>query len=203
MSSSIRMRERETKVASSAIRSGQRRGVRSSRPCVVSTCIAEFYGALYGFAFSLSRSHEEAADLTQQTFFVLVKQQTQIRDFTKIRSWLFTTLRRQFLRNLCSLDCEVELKPEHEQALAVESTALRSTDASLVLHALERVDVRYRDPLELFYIRELSYKEIADLLQVPIGTVMSRLARGKERLRSVLGPADDMTKQLRKPRTAH
>jgi len=59
-------------------------------------------------------------------------------------------------------------------------------DAGIVLDALLRIDVRYRTPVELFYLSELSYKEIAEALKIPIGTVMSRLSRGKEQLKSIV-----------------
>jgi RNA polymerase sigma-70 factor, ECF subfamily len=84
---------------------------------------------------------------------------------------------------------EVELKPEHEGRLTVDSTVLRTLDASAILDALSKVDEAYRTALELFYLGDLSYKHIAAAIQVPIGTVMSRLSRGKEQLRCLLAKA--------------
>jgi RNA polymerase sigma-70 factor, ECF subfamily len=66
---------------------------------------------------------------------------------------------------------------------------LRTLDASAILDALSKVDEAYRTALELFYLGDLSYKQIAAALQVPIGTVMSRLSRGKEQLRCSLAKA--------------
>jgi len=81
--------------------------------------VSELYTPLYRFAFALSRNETQAADLTQETFLILAKQQAQVRDVTKIKSWLFTTLRREFLRGLRtqSTHPEVELKPEHQDDL--------------------------------------------------------------------------------------
>ena len=59
-------------------------------------------------------------------------------------------------------------------------------DSQLVLGSLQEIEPAFRAPLTLFYLQDLSYKEIADVLDVPIGTVMSRLSRGKLRLRALL-----------------
>ena len=59
-------------------------------------------------------------------------------------------------------------------------------DTRIVLDALLRIDVKYRTIVELFYLSELSYREIAETLKIPIGTVMSRLSRGKEQLKSIV-----------------
>ena len=157
----------------------------------VERVVSDFYAPLYRFAFALTHCETEAADLTQETFLILSKQQAQIREPEKIKSWLFTTLRREFLRGLRAraLHPEVELKPEHEGRLTVDSTVLRTLDASAILDALSKLDEAYRTALELFYLGDLSYKQIAAALQVPIGTVMSRLSRGKEQLRCSLAKA--------------
>ena len=153
--------------------------------------VADFYGSLYRFALALTRNHILAADLTQDTFLILAKRNTQICDGTKIKSWLFTTLRRQFLQQLRSNDShpEVELKPEHYKKLVVDPAVFRSIDAGTILEALSRIDECYRTVLELSYFDDLSYKEIGFVLGIPIGTVMSRLARGKEQLKSILAKA--------------
>jgi RNA polymerase sigma-70 factor, ECF subfamily len=160
--------------------------------------VADFYGSLYRFALALTRSDVQAADLTQDTFLILTKRQTQIRDGTKIKSWLFTTLRRQFLQQLRSNAShpEVELKPEHYKKLVVNPTVFRSIDAGTILEVLSRTDECYRTVLELSYFGDLSYKEIALVLGIPIGTVMSRLSRGKEQLKSILAKAGSSFRRL-------
>jgi len=79
-----------------------------------------------------------------------------------------------------------DLGPVEADPPAPEVDVVAGMDAGLVVEALQEVDEVYRAPLTLFYLQDLSYKEIADLLEVPIGTVMSRLSRGKAQLRASL-----------------
>ncbi|HZC34270.1 MAG TPA: RNA polymerase sigma factor [Chthoniobacterales bacterium] len=150
--------------------------------------VSEHYAALYRFGLALAKNESEAADLTQETFLILAKHQTQIREPDKVKPWLFTTLRREFLRKLRlhSAHPEVEFQPEEHDVPKMEPSVLRSIDARTALAALEMVEESYRSALELFYLGDLSYKEISVTLGVPIGTVMSRLSRGKEQLRRAL-----------------
>ena len=150
--------------------------------------VSELYSPLYRFAFALTRNESQSADLTQEAFLILAKQQAQVRDVTKIKSWLFTTLRREFLRGLRSQSShpEVELKPELQDQLVSDSAVSQVIDAATVLEALAQIEESYRMVLKLFYLADLSYKEIAVSLDIPIGTVMSRLSRGKEQLRRVM-----------------
>jgi RNA polymerase sigma-70 factor, ECF subfamily len=132
----------------------------------------------------LAESETEAADLTQETFLILCRQYEQVREPDKIKSWLFTTLRRMFFRTLRKRQArpEVELNAQHPEP-TVGPAGPRSVDAGTILSALSELEEDQRTVLELFYIADLSYKEISSTLKIPIGTVMSRLARAKERLR--------------------
>jgi RNA polymerase sigma-70 factor (ECF subfamily) len=150
--------------------------------------VDEHYEALYRFALSLARNEVEAADLTQQTFFILAQHAKQIRDPAKVKSWLFTTLRREFLhlkRQEVHHPHE-EFRPELHGDVSMDSAILRTIDAKAVAEALHSVDPVFRSVLELFYYGGLSYREISEALGVPVGTVMSRLSRGKQQLREVL-----------------
>ena len=80
---------------------------------------------------------------------------------------------------------EVELNQQHQE-LTVDPTGPRSVDAGAIFSAWSELEEDQRTVLELFYIADLSYKEISSTLEIPIGTVMSRLSRGKERLRGAL-----------------
>jgi RNA polymerase sigma-70 factor, ECF subfamily len=154
---------------------------------VIERVVSEFYAPVYRFALSLAKTETEAADLTQETFLILCRRQAQVREPDKIKSWLFTTLRRTFLRAMRRRHArpEVELDPMHQQP-TVEPAGPRTVDAGAILSALSKLEEDARTVLELFYIADFTYKEISTTLDIPIGTVMSRLARAKERLRGAL-----------------
>lgn len=153
--------------------------------------VEQFYQSLYHFALSLARSEVMAADLTQETYYLWAAKGHQLRDTTKVKSWLFTTLHREFLRR----QRHAVRFPHHETSQVedelpvVASTIINDLDAAAVMQALQRVDEHYRVPLAMFYLEDFSYNEIAEALELPAGTVMSRLARGKAQLRALLGEA--------------
>jgi RNA polymerase sigma-70 factor (ECF subfamily) len=115
---------------------------------------------------------------------------------------LFTTLRREFLKTVRSRTChrEVEFKPDCHGGAAPDPNSLRGLDAEAVLNALTRLSETYRRVLQLFYLGQLSYKEIASALEIPIGTVMSRLARGRDELRARFMAASRHTTLVPPPR---
>ena len=146
------------------------------------------YESLYRFAMSLTARKEQAWDLTQECFAQLARKAAQIHDRTKIKSWLFTTLYRAFLdgkrRDIRHPHVEVGAV-EHELPVSQPEAADR-IDASTVLAALRQLPETFRIPLGLFYLEEHSYLEIAEILGVPPGTVMSRISRGRAMLRKLL-----------------
>lgn len=146
-----------------------------------------YYQPLYRFGYSLAKNEHEAGDLAQQTFFIYAEKGSSLRDKSKVKSWLFTTLYREFLRRRRKEGRMDNYEPEMLEAAggSVEPHIRRSMDANLAVEALDEVDAIYREPLNLFYLKDLSYKEIAKVLDVPIGTIMSRLSRGKAQLRDI------------------
>ena len=151
--------------------------------------VETYYAALYRFALSLAKNSSDAGDLTQQTFFVWATKGSSLRDGSKVKSWLFTTLYREFLRGrrrggrMVAID---DLAPAEQEIPDVETDLVSKMDAPLIMDALQEVDEAFREPLTLFYLQDLSYLEIAEILSIPIGTVMSRLSRGKAQLRALL-----------------
>jgi len=154
----------------------------------ITSIVDSLYSSLYQFAVGLTKSESDALDLVQQTFLTFGQRLDQIRDFSKIKSWLFTTLRRHFLLKIRrhKRHPEVQFLPDVHDFRAGDPEVWRSLDARSVREALLQVDEKYRVALELFYLNNLSYREIVDTLGIPIGTVMSRLSRGKAQLKSIL-----------------
>jgi RNA polymerase sigma factor (sigma-70 family) len=151
--------------------------------------VETYYAALYRFALSLTKSSADASDLTQQTFFVWATKGETLRDIAKAKSWLFTTLYREFLRGRrrdSRVSAIEDLSPAQQDLPDADADVIGKMDARLVMEALQEVEPVFREPLTLFYLQDLSYIEIAEILSVPIGTVMSRLSRGKAHLRTRL-----------------
>lgn len=156
-------------------------------------CITEeAYEGLYRFAISLSKSPSDAADLVQQTYWKWIKQRDQIKDPSKSKSWLFTTLHREFLKEIRRKgrlshleDCKT---PETLPAVQVDPGG--GLDGELAMQALQQVPDPYRAALTLFYVEDFTYGEIATLLGIPPGTVMSRIHRGKGLLRKIFSQYD-------------
>jgi len=150
--------------------------------------VAQFYEPLYQFAFSLTHSEADACDLAQETFYVWATKGHQLRDESKVKTWLFTTLHRQFLqsrRRLVRFPQE-DLEAVKLQLPAIASVASRHLDARQAVAALAQVDEVYRAPLALFYLDDTPYKDIAEILEIPLGTVKSRISRGIAQLQVLL-----------------
>ena len=147
-----------------------------------------YYRPLYQFAFSLARNETEASDLTQQTFYAWATKGHQLRDAAKVKTWLFTTLHHEFIktRRRQTRFPHYELEQMEHELPPISPAMVNQLDAGAVVEALGQVDELYQAPLALFYLEEHSYKEIAEILEVPIGTVQSRIARGKMQLQKIL-----------------
>jgi len=160
-----------------------------------------YYRPLYQFALSLTHAEAEASDMTQQTFYVWAAKGHQLRDGSKAKTWLFTTLHREFLkaRRKEHRFPHYALDDVHIQLPSIPPQAIERLDGPRVLQALARLPEPYQAPLALFYLGEHSYTEIADILGIPIGTVQSRIARGKMQLQRMLtAPAAARPKRERR-----
>ena len=159
--------------------------------------VDQHQAALYRFALSLCRDEDVASDLVQQTFFLWATRGHQLRDASKLKSWLLTTLHREFLAKFRheSRFPHVTVADAADELPQIPSEVVDHMDSGTVMEALQQVEALHRAPLALFYLEDLSYKEIAETLEVPIGTVMSRLSRGKAQLRQLLRIDDDERRQ--------
>lgn len=153
---------------------------------------------LYRFGLSLSRNESDAVDLTQHTFLTWAVKGHQLRDPSKVKTWLFTTLYRQFLaeKRRAAHFVETEEEVEFVESPHFSPSVANAIDATIVQKALHDLDDRYRAPVTLFYMQQHSYREIAEILEIPIGTVMSRISRGKAEMRRSLD--DLVTTEARK-----
>jgi RNA polymerase sigma-70 factor, ECF subfamily len=147
-----------------------------------------YYRDLYRFGLSLTGSEADAADLTQETFYIWTNKGQQLKKPASVKSWLFTTLHREFLK-ACrrrkrfsneSIDERMEDLPN------VPADCAERADSRTLLRILGEIAEDFRAPLVLYYMEDLSYKEIADILAIPLGTVQSRIARAKVRLFQLL-----------------
>ncbi|MGV7222576.1 MAG: RNA polymerase sigma factor [Nitrospinales bacterium] len=146
---------------------------------------------IYRCALRLTKNKPDAEDLTQETFVIALKNYGQIKDISKCKNWLFSILRNLFLKVVNKNKKHQVVDFDAVSNFIYELTNL-SDDLLLdelkvkVREVLENTESRHRLPIELFYFKKLSYMEIAKELNLPIGTVMSRIARAKVHLRKEL-----------------
>jgi len=143
------------------------------------------YQPLYRFAYSMAKDPDKAADLVQQTFCIWAQKGHQLKERNKAKTWLFTTLYREFLAGSrrSAKYPETDLDDVGYQLKADDVDAGRSIDAKRAVYVLNSLDETFRAPLALFFLQQHSYKEIAKILDIPMGTVMSRISRGKDLLK--------------------
>lgn len=153
----------------------------------IAQLVAEHHRGVFGYAFRLTGSVHDAEDLCQQVFLTAQRKLGQLRNADSVRSWLFAILRGCFWKSCRkrrpvlagSLDLNMDSIPDQ---LAPDA----EIDREQLQQVLSQLPDRYRLVLAMFYFEDLSYREIAEQLDLPIGTVMSRLARAKSQLRGML-----------------
>lgn len=155
----------------------------------IGTLVEQFYSPVFRFAYRLSGQASDAEDLAQQAFMDAQRKLHTLRDPEKVRPWLFMIVRNLYRRKIRDQkqDRQVTLEAVAEPMAEVERGPL---DNEGLQAALDTLPEEFRTVLLLFYFEELSYREIAAHLDLPIGTVMSRLSRGKQHLRQRLSPED-------------
>jgi len=139
---------------------------------------------IYRSAFRLCGNRQGAEDLVQETYYYALKKFDQLRDRDKSKYWLFAILRNLFLKDIEKSKNRIEIEFDAicemlHSNIHPENEILKDEVKRGIQLALEKLDERLRHPIRLFYFDNLSYQEIADQLDVPIGTVMSRIARAK------------------------
>ena len=141
---------------------------------------------------SLTHSESDAGDLVQGTFLIWATKGHQLNDLSKVKSWLFTTLHRQFLEahRRGSRFPHIEITAADAELPNIEPEFINRLDGPGMLRLLAQVDDHFQAAVALYYLEDYSYNEIAGILEVPLGTVKSRIARGLGQLRELMRRAD-------------
>lgn len=150
--------------------------------------VESYYGPLFRFAYSLTREENSACDLVQETFVIWAEKGHQLQDRSKVKTWLFTTLHRRFLQDKRRQTrfIHVELGDAEAELPVLQPELASKLDSHLVVKMLGQVTAQFQAPVALFYLEDYSYNEIADVLELPLGTVKSRIARGLHELRGLM-----------------
>jgi RNA polymerase sigma-70 factor (ECF subfamily) len=155
-----------------------------------------YIDGLFGYAMVLTRNPAEAADLVQETYVRALKAGASLRPGSNVKSWLFTILRNIWLNQLRHERIApeiVELEAHQDIAdVAIETSKdphaqyVSKMEQEMVRNAIQLLPAEFREIIILREYEELSYQEIAAMLDCPAGTVMSRLARARSKLRVLL-----------------
>ena len=156
----------------------------------------QYISALYGYAMILTRNHAEAEDLVQETYVRATRAIGRLREKSSMKGWLFKILRNIWLNQLRKRRTGPQIaQMDVESGAAVDvvdpgkhpyDTYVSKIEREQVRAAIEKLPTELREIILLREFEELSYHEIAELLDCPAGTVMSRLARARSRLRVTL-----------------
>ena len=161
--------------------------------------------ALFGYAMTLTRDRTEAEDLVQETYVRGARAANQLAAESNLKSWLFVVMRNAWLNQkrrqnngprFVGLDDDesFDLALPSEESTNPQVVYLRKLERTQILLALESLPTQYREVVVLRDIEGLSYQQIATVLDCPAGTVMSRLARAREKLRGLLNTREGRTR---------
>ena len=149
------------------------------------------FDSLYNLARWLAQNQNEAEDLVQETYLKAWRSFASFQPDTNFRAWIFRILRNTFLGSRSKLERRMTTAMESEEDLpstsaTPESLLIGRSDVDAVQRAIEQLPVMFREVILLCDVEEASYREIAEILSIPMGTVMSRLARARKMVRESL-----------------
>jgi RNA polymerase sigma-70 factor (ECF subfamily) len=167
------------------------------------------FDSLYNFACWLVHNDSDAEDLVQETYRKTLLNFGSFQPGTNFRAWMFRVLKNTFLSSRSRLERRSTVSMDSEEdgpELAVESETpetilIERLNRELVQGAIDELPLHFREALMLCEVEEMSYKEIAEILSIPIGTVMSRLARARKAVRESLG--SNLVQQPRSKGVSH
>jgi len=154
----------------------------------IEALVRDHHGDVFRYARRLCGQVSDAQDVTQQTFLLAQQKLCQLRDPTRARSWLLAISRNCFLKEFSRRRPQSASAVELELEQACIVPAPDTIDQEALQLALDELPEEFRVVVLMFYFEFLSYQQIAEQLEIPIGTVMSRLSRGKKQLRERLNP---------------
>jgi RNA polymerase sigma-70 factor (ECF subfamily) len=154
------------------------------------------FASLYNHAHWLTRNQAEAEDLVQETFTKALRAFDSFQAGTNFKAWIFRILRNTFLTTRAGIAAaRTVFLEDHPDTLDTtasgptpEDILLRLDNQAAIHTALEQLQPELREVLLLCDVEEIKYKDIAVILDVPIGTVMSRISRARRTLRQLLQP---------------
>lgn len=152
----------------------------------IARLVVEHQAALYRYAYRLAGNATDAEDLTQQTYLQAQGKLHQLRDPDHARVWLFSILRNCYLKSLRKWVPLPETDLRISLANVPEDVGQTIIDQQRLQAGLDGLPAEFKVVLLLFYFEDCSYREIAERLDLPMGTVMSRLSRAKQHLRTIL-----------------
>src|SRR6202047_386659 len=152
------------------------------------------FDSLYNFAHWLVHNSSDAEDLVQETYLKALRSFASLQSSTNFRAWIFRILKNTFLSSCSTLErrmTDAMVSEEDGPELAVdmetpETILMNHSDSQRLQRAIDDLPLHYREALLLCEVEEMSYQEIAEILSIPIGTVMSRLARARKAVRNSL-----------------
>jgi RNA polymerase sigma-70 factor, ECF subfamily len=166
--------------------------------------VRQYQRLLFGIAYWWTGSRTDAEELTQEAFFQAYRSSSSLREIEAVKGWLVGILRHCYAQMSRKGHSRIEIPldevMEKSGEIDLRSDGADPHDFLALRQALERLDERHRMPLVLFYFRDLSYREIAKALELPLGTVMSRLSRARQLLHESLARpvAPTLVKKIRK-----
>jgi RNA polymerase sigma-70 factor (ECF subfamily) len=159
----------------------------------------------YNLARWLARNDHDAEDLVQETYLRAFRSFASFQPGTNFRAWIFRILRNTFLSScpvrerqlMVELESEEQVFPAFACCTTPESLLIDSLSTAAIREAIQQLPTIYREVILLCNVEDATYREIAEILSIPIGTVMSRLARARRMMRDALRPGE--TKPAKNP----
>lgn len=150
--------------------------------------------SLFNFANWLTHNRSDAEDLVQETYLKALRSFASFQPGTNFRAWMFRILKNTYLSSCSKLERRMTVATDSEEdgpELVVENETpetvlMKRSDSSLLQNAIDDLPMHYRETLLLCEIEEMSYRQIAEILSIPTGTVMSRLSRARQAVRESL-----------------